>query len=175
MRATATRLAALIAVVAGIAIAIVPFAFSLAGNANGGERITDRFRFTFTGEGLQQLTGGYKTAVGMGSEFFGQTLPGVRRELHESPAAFRADLRAHYPAIVAAEKQVPPVVAIVTPRVPALLAARSDFHKVDSLPFLGLPISSIPWLLLAIGVIVAGLGAVVLARPTRLGAGLIAA
>lgn len=174
MRATATRLAAIIAVVAGIAIAIVPFAFSLAGNANGGERITDRFRFTFTDEGLHQLTSGYKTAVGMGGQFFGQTLPDLRRGLHQSPAAFQADLRAHYPAIVRAQKEVPPVVAIVTPKVPALLASQSDFHKVDSLPFLGLPISSIPWLLLAIGVIVAGLGVVVLARPSRMGAVLIA-
>jgi hypothetical protein len=174
MRVPATRVAALIAVLAGIAIAIVPFAFSLAGNSNGGERITDRFRFTFTDEGLHQLKGGFATAAGMGNQFFGQTLPDVRRELHESPARFRADLRAHYPAIVTAEKQVPPVVALVTPKVPGLVALRSDFHKVDSLPFLGLPISSIPWLLIAIGVIIAGLGAVVLARPSRLGAGLIA-
>ena len=174
MRASRNRLAGVTAIVAGIAIAITPFAFSLAGNADGGERITDRFRSTLSTEGLVQLQAGYKTTVAMGNQFFGQTLPGVRRQLHESPAAFRADLRANYPAIVTAQTQVPPVIALVTPKLPGLLALHSDFQKVDSLPIFGLPISSITWLLIVIGVGVGGLGLIVLARPSRVGAALVA-
>src|SRR4051812_21300319 len=110
MKTAPNRLAAVTAIVAGITIAITPFAFSLAGNADGGERITDRFRSTLSTEGLVQLKSGFNTTVAMGNQFFDQTLPGVRRRLHESPAAFRADLRANYPAIVTAQTQVPPVV-----------------------------------------------------------------
>jgi hypothetical protein len=175
MKGSLNRLAAVTAIVAGIVIAITPFAFSLVGNANGGERITDRFRFTLSDEGLVQLQSGFKTTVGMGNQFFGQTLPDVRRELHQSPAVFRADLRRNYPAIVTAQAQVPPVVALVTPKLPGLVALHSDFQKVDSLPFLGLPISSIPWLLIGIGIVVGGLGLIVLARPSRAGAALVAA
>jgi hypothetical protein len=168
------RLAGLAAILAGIAIFLTPFLFDLAGNANGGERITDRFRYTFTDKGLQQLQGGFATVVGMSDQFFTNTLPDLRGRLHESPAAFQADLRKNYPAITSVQKNVPPVVAIVKPQVPGLVALRGDFHKVDSLPFLGLPISSVPWLLYAIGLIVAGIGVFVFRRPSRGGAALVA-
>ncbi|MEA2397536.1 MAG: hypothetical protein QOK25_1092 [Thermoleophilaceae bacterium] len=173
-RVPLSRVAGLAAIVAGIAIAVSPFAFSLVGNADGGERITNRFRFTLSNQGLAQLKSSYTTAVGMGNQFFTQMLPDVQRAARQSPSTFEADLRKRYPAIADAEKNVPPVVAIVNPQVPGLLGLHDDFKKVDSLPFLGLPISSIPWLLLGLGVGVAALGLAVFARPGRAGAALVA-
>jgi hypothetical protein len=102
----------------------------------------------------------------MSDQFLTQALPDVQRQLHDSPAAFQADLAAHYPAIATAEKTIPPVFALVSPKVPALLGLHEDFQKVDSLPFLGLPVSSIPWLLLGVGLGVSALGLVVVALPS---------
>jgi hypothetical protein len=161
------------AVVAGIAMALSPFALSLAGNANGGQRILDRFRYTLSTGGLAALKSSYTTVVNMGDEFFGRTLPYVRAQLHESPATFQADLARRYPAIATAEKEIPPVLAIVNPRVPGLLVLHDDFAKVDSLPFLGLPVSSVPWILLGVGIAIAALGVAVLVRPSRAGAALV--
>lgn len=174
-RVSLNRVAGLAAIVSGIAIAVSPFVFSLAGNADGGERITNRFRFTLSDKGLAQLKSSYTTVIGMGDQFFTQMLPAVESQVHQSPAAFQADLQKRYPAIANAEKNVPPVVAIVNPQVPGLLALHNDFKKVDSLPFLGLPISSTPWILLGLGVGVVGLGLVVFVRPIRAGAALVAA
>jgi uncharacterized membrane protein YphA (DoxX/SURF4 family) len=167
-------MAGVVAILCGLAIAITPFAFSLNGNANGGERVTDRFRSTLSTDGLQALQSSFGTVVAMGDQLFGRTLPDVRRELHESPAQFRAELSRRYPAIADAQRQVPPVIGLVQPKVPGLLALHKDFQTVDSIPFLGLPISSVPWLLLGIGVVVAGLGVAVLAWPTFAAAGLVA-
>jgi hypothetical protein len=168
------RVAGLAAVVAGIAIAVSPFAFSLAGNAAGGERVTDRFRATLSTQGLHNLQGGFNTVAAMGGEFFGRVLPDTRRALHQSPAQFQAGLNRRFPAIAEAQREVPPVVALVQPRIPVLVGLDDDFKKVDSLPFLGLPISSVPWILLGLGIGVAGLGVLVVARPTRAGAALVA-
>src|SRR4051794_40199151 len=172
--AALTRAAGVAAIAAGIVIAISPFVFQLAGNGNGGERVTDRYRTTLSTQGLAQLNRDFNTVVLMGGQFFNQTLPDAQRQLHESPAQFRADLRTRFPAIADAQANVPPVVAIVQPRIPALLATHKDFEEVASAPFLGLPISSVPWLLLGIGIVVAGLGVVVLVWPTRAGAALVA-
>jgi hypothetical protein len=164
------RFAGLAAIIAGVAIAVSPFAFSLAGNANGGRRILDRFRTTLSTQGLVQLKSTFTTVADMGDQFFGQTLPSLRRQLHESPAVFKSDLRKHYPAIATAETDVPPVIELVKPHLSGLLAIHDDFEKVDSLPFLGLAASTVPWLLLGVGVGVTALGAAALARPTRVGA-----
>jgi hypothetical protein len=169
------RTAALAAVLAGVVIAAVPFVFGLAGNVNGGERVTDRFRAAMTTDGLRLLDVNFKKSTDMSAQFFGETLPDVRRALHETPAQFDARLRRDYPAITEAGETVPPVVALVKPRIPFLVSLDDDFSEVDSLPFLGLPISSVPWILLGLGVGVAGLGAFVLARPSRAGVALIAA
>lgn len=168
------RVAGITAVLAGIVIAVSPFAFKLMGNANGGERVTDRFRTTLNAKGLANLQGGFNTVAAMGGEFFSRTLPDARRAVHQTPAQFQASLQRRFPAIADAEKNVPPVVKIVQPRIPALVASGHDFERVDELPFLGLPISAVPWILLGLGIAVAGLGAVVLARPTRGGAALVA-
>jgi uncharacterized membrane protein YphA (DoxX/SURF4 family) len=165
----------MVTILCGLAMAITPFVFSLSGNANGGERVTDRFRTTLSTDGLAALKSSFGTVAAMGDQLFGQTLPGVRRELHESPAQFQAQLKRDYPAVAAAQTQVPPVIALVQPKVPALLALHKDFQTVDSIPFLGLPISSVPWILLGIGAIVVGLGVLVLLWPTLAAAGLVAA
>src|SRR3954454_18509933 len=168
------RGAGLAAIVAGIAIAVTPFAFGLAGNANGGERVTDRFRAGLSTEGLQLLQTNFNTVAATATQFFDQTLPDARRAAHQSPAQFDANLKRQFPAIAEARTTIPPVVALVGPNIPKLVSLDDEFEKVDSLPFLGLPISSVPWLLLGLGVGVAGLGAVVLARPSRAGAALVA-
>jgi hypothetical protein len=171
---TLRRAAGIAALLAGIAIAVLPFASGLAGNANGGERVTDRFRAGLSTEGLHALQVNFNTVAAMGGEFFAKTLPDARRASGLSPARFDAQLQRRFPAIAEGRRTIPPVVKVVKPRIPYLVSLDDDFSKVDSLPFLGLPISSVPWLLLGLGLGVAGLGAFVLVRPSRAGVALVA-
>ena len=173
-RSQLIRASGITAIVAGIAIAVSPFVLSLAGNANGGQRILDRFRSTLSVPGLAALKSGYTTVADMQSELFTRALPAIGGQLHESPSAFQADLQTQYPVIATAQRTVPPVIAIVNPKVPGLLALHEDFAKIDSLPFLGLPIASVPWILLGAGVAVALLGLAVVAQPARRSAALVA-
>src|SRR3954451_14863029 len=107
------RGAGLAAIVAGIAIAVTPFAFGLAGNANGGERVTDRFRAGLSTEGLQLLQKNFNTVADNANQFFNQTLPDARRAAHQSRAQFDAHLKRRFPAIAEARSTLPPVVALV--------------------------------------------------------------
>jgi hypothetical protein len=161
--------------VAGVVVAVSPFALSLFTDARSGQRILDRFRTTLSAPGLAALKSNYATVEQMSDQFLLQTLPDVQRQLHESPAAFRADLTSHYPAIATAQRTVPPVFALVDPKIPGLLALHDDFQKVDSLPFLGLPVSSVPWLFFGAGLAVAFLGLATVVRPKVSTAAIVAA
>jgi hypothetical protein len=174
VRVGAVRSAGVAAIVAGVVMIVSPFALSLAGNANGGERILNRFRSTMSTAGLAGLKSSYTTVADMSNQFFSATLPDLRSRLHESPAAFQADLERHYPAVAKASVAVPPVFALVNPKVPGLLALHDDFARVDSLPFLGLPVSSVPWILLGLGVGVTLVGVATVTTRRRAGVALIA-
>src|SRR3954454_21311758 len=96
---TMRRAAGLAALLAGLVIAASPFVFGLAGNANGGERVTDRFRAGLSTEGLHQLQVNFDTVAAMGSEFFTRTLPDAQRASGLSRARFEAQLERRFPAI----------------------------------------------------------------------------
>src|SRR3954468_16783965 len=66
---TLRRVAGITAVIAGIVIAASPFVFGLAGNANGGERVTDRFRPAMTAPALHLLEVNFKKSTDMSAQF----------------------------------------------------------------------------------------------------------
>ena len=82
-------------------------------------------------------------------------------------AEFDAYLRQTAPAILTARSDLGPAVALVTPVVPQLEGVKGDFKRVDDLPFAGLPLTTTPWLLLAAGVLLIGLGILALLKPSR--------
>src|SRR3954452_17342171 len=162
MAAKLRTVAAVVTIVVGVALVVEPVAMSLFRDAPGGERVTDRFRSTLSQPGLVALQRNFKTVGGMGNEFLTRTLPDLRSQLHITPGQFDASLRGVAPAALTARRDLPPAVALVAPVVPQLVGVHDAFDAVDSLPFLGLPITTIPWILTGAGVLLIGVGVVVL-------------
>jgi hypothetical protein len=163
----AATAAAVVAVCVGLGLIVMTFALSLFRDASAGERITDRFRSTLTDQGLADLKTNFATTGAMGDELLTKTLPDLQRERHMSDEQFDAYLKQTAPAVLTARDNLPRAVALVTPVVPQLEGVRTDFHKVDDLPFAGHPLTVIPWLLIAAGALLIALGALALKRPSR--------
>ena len=142
---------ATVAVVCGIGLVAVPFALSLFDRAPAGERVTNRFRETMSPRGLHDLAANFATMGAAVDQFVGQTSPQLAHRLHMSTGQYNAYVRREFPAVAAGVKGIPPLVAFVTPVAARLEALHPQFASVDSLPFLGLPMTTIPWILLALG------------------------
>jgi len=94
-------------------------------------------------------------------------LRGSRRRLHITDRQFGAFVARDYPRVVAGVTGIPPLLAFVTPVAAQLEALHPQFAAVDSLPFLGLPLTSVPSILLAMGAALVALGIVVLTTRGR--------
>jgi hypothetical protein len=146
---------ALLAVVFGIGIAVLPFAMSLWSDAPAGQRIVERFDSTLSTNGLHALVTNFNTVGAMSNQVFDEMVPQLG-----------IDTNAH-PAIAHAQQQIPAAVALVAPVNKQLVAVHGDFESVKSLPgIFGLPLKSIPWLLLGLGVALVCLGVFALVRPS---------
>lgn len=155
------RFVATVAVVCGVGLLVAPFALSLFDRAPAGERITSRFRETMSTRGLHDLASNFATMGALVDQFVNQTSPQLARELRMSTHEYDAYVQRRFPAVAAGVKGIPPLVAFVTPVAAQLEALHPQFARVDSLPFLGLSLTTVPWILLAIGGGLIGLGAVV--------------
>jgi hypothetical protein len=146
---------ALLAIAFGIGIAVLPFAMSLWSDAPAGQRIVNRFDSTLSNGGLRALNANFATVGAMSTQIFDQMVPQLG-----------IDTAAH-PAIAHAQREIPAAVALVAPVNKQLVAVHGDFESVKSLPgIFGLPLRSIPWLLLGLGVALVGVGAFALIRPS---------
>jgi hypothetical protein len=94
-------------------------------------------------------------------QFVHETSPQLARKLHLTPGEFDASVKQQFPAVAAGVRGIPPLVAFVTPVAAQLEALHPQFASVDSLPLLGLPLTTIPWILLALGAALIALGVVV--------------
>jgi hypothetical protein len=155
------RALATVAVVCGLGLLVVPFTLSLFDRAPAGERVTNRFRQTMSVQGLHSLGTNFATMGALVDQFVHQTSPQLARELHMSSSDYDAFVARRFPAVAAGVNGIPPLVAFVTPVAAQLEALHPQFASVDSLPFLGLPMTTIPWILAALGTALIGLGVVI--------------
>jgi hypothetical protein len=147
-------LASIAAIVLGVGIVAEPFALSLWADAPAGQRIVGRFHTTLSAQGLDALATNFNTVGAMADQLFTQMLP-----------ALHADMAQH-PAIAHAQQEIPAAVALVSPVNKQLVAVHGDFESVRSLPGLfGLPLKSIPWLLVGLGTALIAVGTLSLVRP----------
>jgi hypothetical protein len=152
---------ATVAVVCGLGLIVVPFAMSLFDRAPAGERVTNRFRETMSTRGLHDLAANFATMGALVDQFVHQTSPELARQLHMNTGEYNAYVARQFPSVAAGVNGIPPLVAFVTPVAAQLEALHPQFASVDSLPFLGLPLTTIPWILLALGAVLVGLGVAV--------------
>jgi hypothetical protein len=148
---------ATVAVVCGVGLVVLPLALSLFPRRAAGERVLDRFRQTMSVQGLHSLATNFGTMNAALRQFSADLSPQLAHQLGMSRGQFRAYEHNSFPRVSAAVTGLPPLVAFVSPVNARLQMLHPQFAAVDSLPFLGLPLTTIPWILLAVGVALLGL------------------
>ena len=145
------RIAHIAAVAVGTGLIVMTLALGLFGRAASGEKVTDAFRGTLGDRGVARLKGDYGEIRGLGTGFVGQALPALPAQLGVTRAQLDEKLARDFPATTRAARDVPGAIALVDPVIPRLDGVRADFRRVDRIPGLGMPITVLPWLLVALG------------------------
>jgi hypothetical protein len=170
------RIAATALIAFGVWVILLTPLYSLARRTSAARFVNNEFRYVFTPSYQAALERDWTDLRGLGLQFIEGARPDLAHKLGLSQANFDAFTSQHFPAVAAGVSELPGAVQLVDPVIPQLrqVADSGDFHKVDSIPGLGLPIDSVPWLLYALGAGALGLGLLALRGGGRLwiGAGL---
>jgi hypothetical protein len=142
----------------GVIVLIVLFANNLFTVGTAFEELTDEFRPMMTDEAIAAAQADV-AALGAVSEEFNTTLgPAVAEALQMTPDELNAFLGTNFPAVAAGVAALPDIVSQFTDVVGLLAQQQSNFEQADSIPTSSLPASSVPWIILLIGI-----GAIVIA------------
>jgi len=164
------RLAAVLAVVAGLTLVGFVFAEHLFSRSDDAQTIADHYRPLMSDRGLAGLRGGFDELKAAGAELSGAALPRLQATLGMDDAQFAAYVASEMPKIQQFDAQAPAIVALVQPVIRQMQAARADYHRADQIPVGFLSLTSAPWLFLGIGGLLVAVGAFALVRPSQLAA-----
>jgi hypothetical protein len=162
------RVAASAAVIVGAGLIVSVFALQLFPRAQAGERLTDNFREAMSDQSLEALQTNFATIGAFTTQLGKEAMPSFQQRLGMSDAEFRRFVRSNAPAVAAGLKEIPPAAAFVGPVIPRIVDDQDEFESADELPALGLPISSVPWLMLGAGVALIAVGVAALRSSGRL-------
>jgi len=136
----------------GVIVLIVLFANSLFTVGTAFEELTDAFRPIMTDDAIATAEADVAGLGAVADEFSTQVAPAVAQSLQISSDELDAFLGTNYPAVAAGIAALPEVVPQFTDVVGLLAAQQSNFESADAIPTTSLPASTVPWLILLIGV-----------------------
>jgi len=142
----------------GVIVLIVLFANNLFTVGGAFEELTDSFRPIMTDEAIATAQADVAGLGAVSEEFNTQVAPAVAEALQMSGDELNTFLGTSFPAVAAGVGALPEIVPQFTDVVGLLAQQQSNFEQADAIPNGSLPASSVPWILLLIGV-----GAVVVA------------
>lgn len=152
------RLPAFGVIAIGVIILIVLFANNLFTVGTAFEELTDAFRPIMTDEAIATAQADVEALGAVSDEFNEQVAPAVAGALQMSPDELNAFMGTNFPAVAAGVGALPDIVTQFTGVVGLLAEQQSNFEQADAIPNSSLPASSVPWIVLLIGV-----GAIVVA------------
>jgi hypothetical protein len=132
------------------------------------ERMSDGFRPIMRPAPIGQLQSDLKGLSAVSTEFGTKGVPMLSQALKMSPAQFQAFMGQQYPAVATGMKQLPAIVTQFRGVVGTLQAEQGRFTKADAIPTSNLPATTVPWGLLAAGIVLFGLGLLMAVQPTLL-------
>ncbi len=142
----------------GVVMLIVLFANNLFTVGTAFEELTDDFRPIMTDEAIATAEADVAGLAAVSEEFNTQLGPAIAEALQMTPDELNAFLGTNFPAVAAGVAALPGIVEQFTGVVGLLGQQQSNFEQADSIPTSNLPASSVPWIILLIGV-----GAIVVA------------
>lgn len=146
------RLPAFGVLAVGVVVLIVLFANSLFSVGTAFEELTDAFRPIMTDEAIAAAEADVAGLGAVADEFNTQVAPAVAQALQMSPEELNTFLGTNYPAVAAGVAALPEIVPQFTGVVELLAEQQSNFESADAIPTTSLPASTVPWIILLIGV-----------------------
>jgi hypothetical protein len=141
---------------------VIPFALSLFSRTRDAQHLADRYRPVMNEQGISQFRANLGLVNAGGKELFTKFLPDLQAKLGLSNAEFSAFVAANYPHVAAFLSRVPVTVKYLNPATQAVLAQQDNYAQADEFPIAGVPVTVGPWALLALGIVLAVIGLVIL-------------
>ncbi|MDJ0496670.1 MAG: hypothetical protein QNJ89_02495 [Acidimicrobiia bacterium] len=161
------RLPAFAVLAIGVIVLIVLFASNLFTVGTAFEELTDAFRPIMTEEAIAAAEADVAGLGAVADEFTNDVAPAVAQSLQMSPEELGAFLGTNYPAVAAGVAALPAIVPRFTEVVELLAAQQANFESADAIPTTNLPASTVPWMILLIGVAAVGVAIYMLGPSER--------
>lgn len=159
------RLAAAVMALLGAAFVVVTLAANLFHVGPAFDRLTDGFRPIMTQSAITQAQQDVQGLSAAGTEIQTKLLPALAQQLNMTPAQLQAMMTQQYPDVATGLSQVKPITQSFTGLLANLDRTQPLFVSADAIPTKDIPATSVPWSLLAVGVIALALGALVWFSP----------
>lgn len=151
----------------GVIVLIVLFANNLFTVGSAFEELTDAFRPIMTDEAIATAQADVDGLGAVAEEFTTQVAPAVAQALQMSPEDLNVFLGTNYPAVAAGVGALPEIVPQFSGVVGLLAEQQSNFESADAIPTGSLPASTVPWIILLIGVAAVVLAIFMLGKSER--------
>jgi hypothetical protein len=162
------RTAGVLVAAVGAAFIIVVMVDRLFSVGPAFERMSDGFRPIMKPAPIAQLQNDLKGLDAVGAEFGTKAVPMLSQAMNLTPEQFSAFMAQRYPAVATGMKELPGTVTQFQGVVQTLAAEQARFAQADAIPASNLPATTVPWGLLAAGMILLGLGILMAVRPVPL-------
>jgi hypothetical protein len=156
MRKTIAASGVLIAGIVVLAIGLVNGLFTV---APAFEDLTDGFRDTvMSDEAIAATNADIAALSAVSTEFSTKVVPTIAGQLGMEPAAFGEYLAAEYPAVATGAAALPTIVGQFSDVTNLIESQQANFESADALPTSSIPATTLPWMILGIGLIGAAIG-----------------
>jgi hypothetical protein len=145
------RLVAVFAVVVGAGLIVIPLAYSMFDRTETAKRILQRFTFLTEAHNPARYLAEAETTRAGSSELVGVALPRLMSASRINDGAFHRLLQTRFPALAAAQVEVPRANGFSVRYSKQLRAVENKFGSVYSIPVSGVSLTTVPWLLLLAG------------------------
>jgi hypothetical protein len=159
------KVAALAMVLLGGAFVVVTITANLFRVGPAFDRLTDGFRPIMTQSNIQTDQQTVRSLAAAGTEIQTKLVPALAQQLHMTPTQVQQMMAQQYPDVAKGLSQVQPISQNFTALLNNLDKSQPLFVSADAIPTSNLPAATVPWSLLAVGLIVAGLGVFVWVSP----------
>jgi len=151
----------------GVVVLIVLFANNLFTVGSAFEELTDAFRPIMTDEAIATAQADVAGLGAVSDEFQNDVAPAVAGALQMSPDQLNTFLGSNFPSVAAGVGALPEIVPQFTGVVGLLAEQQSNFESADAIPNGSLPASTVPWILLLIGIGAVVVGILMLGSNTK--------
>jgi hypothetical protein len=140
--------------IAGIAVLVVGLMNSLFTVAPAFEDLTDGFRDTvMTDEAIATTKTDIAALSAVSTEMSAKVVPTLSAQLGMDAAAFNAYMEAEYPAVATGTAALPGIVEQFNGVVGLIESQQANFESADALPTSTVPATTLPWMILGIGLL----------------------